>query len=112
MDTDITKPCEMDNLVVVYFGQDCDIFDADCDFDNLLNEYLTTSPEFNLRMLLANLIEIESRPDGVQIFSERYRYDFAPEGWNMTVQGWLNAVKERLIQYMADNGYSVELSHF
>ena len=109
---DIYKPCELDNLVVIYFGQDCDIFDADCNFDNLLNEYLTTSPEFSLRMLLANLVEIESQPDGAKLFSERYRHEFAPEGWDMTAQEWLDTVKDRLISYMIDNGYSTELSHF
>jgi len=112
MNADIYKPCELDNLVVIYFGQDCDIFDADCNFDNLLNEYLTTSPEFSLRMLLANLIEIEFQPDGVQVFSERYRYEFAPEGWNMTAQEWLSTVKARLISYMTASGYSTELSNF
>ncbi|QXA49111.1 hypothetical protein I6L58_20860 [Enterobacter cancerogenus] len=112
MDADIYKPCELDNLVVIYFGQDCDIFDADCDFDNLLNEYLTTSPVFSLRMCLANLTEIESDPDGVKIFSERYRHEFDPEGWNMTAQEWLGTVKARLISYMTAKGYSTELSHF
>lgn len=34
MDTNIEKTCELDNLVTVYFGQDCDIFDENCDFDN------------------------------------------------------------------------------
>jgi len=36
MDTDIEKPCELDNLVTIYFGQECDIFDDNCDFGILL----------------------------------------------------------------------------
>ncbi|WP_312081258.1 hypothetical protein [Pantoea septica] len=38
MDINIEKPCELDNLILIYFGQDCDIFDENFDFDNLLNE--------------------------------------------------------------------------
>lgn len=112
MDTNTDKHCELDNLVMIYFGQDCDIFDADCNFDNLLNEYLTTSSEFSLRMLLANLLEIASQGDGVQVFSDRYGLEFAPERWDKTVQEWLDDVNERLISYMTANGYSTELSHF
>ncbi|HDS6850186.1 TPA: hypothetical protein QH025_000372 [Enterobacter cancerogenus] len=112
MDTNTDKPCELDNLVMIYFGQDCDIFDADCDFDNLLNEYLNTSSAFSLRMLLANLVEISSQTDGVQIFSSRYGLEFAPERWDKTAQEWLNDVKARLISYMTAKGYSTELSHF
>lgn len=112
MDTNTDKPCELDNLVMIYFGQDCDIFDADCDFDNLLNEYLTTSSAFSLRMLLANLLEIVSQTDGVQIFSSRYGLEFAPDRWDKTAQEWLDGVKAQLISYMTAKGYSTELSHF
>ncbi len=72
MDTNSEKPCELDNLVIIYFGQDCDIFDEDCDFDNLLNEYLNTSSEFSLRMLLANLIELSGQADRNEVLIARH----------------------------------------
>ncbi|AWP34846.1 contact-dependent growth inhibition system immunity protein [Pantoea eucalypti] len=112
MDTDMTKSCEMDNLVVAYYGQDCDIFDPDCDFDNLLNEYLATSNPFNLRMLLANIQDFEQESDGLKVFSDRYRYDFAPDRWDMTATQWLSIVKERVIEHLHANGHSSELSKF
>lgn len=112
MDTDMTKSCEMDNLVGAYFGQDCDIFDPDCDFDNLLNEYLNTSPPFNLRMLLANIYEFEQEPEGLHIFDKRYNFDFAPDRWEMTSAQWLHAVKERVIGHLYTHGHSSELSKF
>ncbi|KMK18959.1 hypothetical protein ABW09_06130 [Pluralibacter gergoviae] len=111
MDTNTDKPCELDNLVLIYFGQDCDIFDDNCDFDNLLNEYLTSSSEFSLRMLLANLLEITSQSGGVQVFSDRYGLEFAPERWDKTAQEWLNIVYARLLEYMTAKGYSTELSN-
>ncbi|ORM66247.1 hypothetical protein PRCB_20000 [Pantoea rodasii] len=112
MDTDMTKSCEMDSLVVAYFGQDCDIIDPDCNFDNLLNDYLSTSQPFNLRMLLANIQEFEQEPDGIHIFSERYKYDFAPDRWDMTVVEWLSVVRKRVVDELHANGHSSELSNF
>ncbi len=112
MDADMSKSCEMDNLVVAYFGQDCDIFDPEMDFDNLLNEYLATSHPFNLRMLLANIQEFEQKPDGLAIFSERYKHDFWPDRWNMTAEQWIGIVKVRVIDNLRTNGHSSELSHF
>lgn len=112
MNIDSSKPCELDTLVVVYFGQDCDLIVEDCDFNKLLDEYLTTSTEFNLRMLLANIIEIENQSDGYEVLIARYKGEFAPDLWNMTAQEWLSTVKARLISYMIAKGYSTELSHF
>lgn len=112
MNTDSSKPCELDTLVIVYFGQDCDLIDEDCDFCKLLDDYLNTSTEFNLRMLLANIIEIENQSDGYEVLIARYSGEFAPDLWDMTAQEWLGTVKARLINYMAANGYSTELSHF
>ncbi|KFD17637.1 hypothetical protein GTPT_3044 [Tatumella ptyseos ATCC 33301] len=112
MDTDMTKSCEMDNLVVAYYGQDCDIFDPGCNFDNLLNEYMATSSPFHLRMLLANIQEFEQEPMGLKVFTVRYSVDFAPDRWNMTAAEWLSAVKMRVIEYLHANGNSSELSKF
>lgn len=112
MDTDMTKSCEMDTLVVAYFGQDCDLIDPECDFDNLLNDYLSTSSVFNLRMLLANIKEFEQESDDLQIFSERYKYDFAPDRWGMTAMEWLSVVKKRVVDHLHAKGDSSELSAF
>ncbi|MBV4365498.1 contact-dependent growth inhibition system immunity protein [Erwinia phyllosphaerae] len=112
MDTNIEKQCELDNLVMIYFGQDCDIFDEDCDFDNLLNEYLNTSSAFSLRMLLANLAELNNQPDRCEVLLARYGGEFAPDRWDLTVQEWLDIVNQRLVDYMSKKGYSTELSHF
>ncbi|GAL57716.1 hypothetical protein EV102420_08_01790 [Pseudescherichia vulneris NBRC 102420] len=112
MDTNIEKTCELDNLVTIYFGQDCDIFDENCDFDNLLNEYLSTSSAFSLRMLLANLIELNAQDDRCEVLLARYNGEFAPERWDMSAQDWLDIVNSRLIKYMDEKGYSTELSQF
>ncbi|KGT86455.1 hypothetical protein NG99_25775 [Erwinia typographi] len=112
MDKNIEKPCELDNLVIIYFGQDCDIFDENCDFDNLLNEYLNTSSAFSLRMLLANLSELNGQSDRYEVLLGRYNGEFAPERWGLTAQEWLDIVNQRLIDYMHEKGYSTELSHF
>lgn len=112
MDKNIEKPCELDNLVIIYFGQDCDIFDENCDFDNLLNEYLNTSSAFSLRMLLANLFELNGQSDRYEVLLGRYNGEFAPERWDLTAQEWLDIVNQRLIDYMNKKGYSTELSHF
>lgn len=112
MDANIEKPCELDNLVIIYFGQDCDIFDENCDFDNLLNEYLNTSSSFSLRMLLANLVELNAQADRYEILIARYDGEFSPERWDLTAQEWLNIVNQRLIDHMTEKGYSTELSNF
>ncbi|MBP2168350.1 hypothetical protein J2125_001542 [Erwinia toletana] len=112
MDTNIEKSCELDNLVIIYFGQDCDIFDENCDFDNLLNEYLNTSSDFSLRMLLANLTELNGQADRSEVLLARYGGEFAPDRWEMSAQEWLDIVSQRLVEYMHDKGYSTELSHF
>ncbi|WP_233598527.1 contact-dependent growth inhibition system immunity protein [Erwinia sp. 198] len=112
MDSNIEKTCELDNLVIIYFGQDCDIFDEECDFDNLLNEYLNTSSEFSLRMLLANLIELNAQNDRCEVLLSRYNGEFAPDRWEMTAQEWLDIVNRRLVDYMNEKGYSTELSYF
>lgn len=112
MDNNIEKSCELDNLVIIYFGQDCDIFDEDCDFDNLLNEYLKTSSEFSLRMLLANLIELNSQADRCEVLLTRYGGEFAPDRWELTAQEWLDIVSRRLVEFMDEKGYSTRLSHF
>lgn len=112
MDTNIEKTCELDNLVTIYFGQDCDIFDENCDFDNLLNEYLSTSSAFSLRVLLANLIELNAQDDRCEVLLARYNGEFSPERWDMSAQDWLNIVNSRLIKYMDEKGYSTELSQF
>ncbi|QKJ86473.1 hypothetical protein PMPD1_1517 [Paramixta manurensis] len=112
MDTDSTKPCELDTVVIVYFGQDADLIDENCDFDNLLNDYFSTATEFNLRMLLANLTEIENQEDGYKVIIDRYRGDFLPDRWDMTPDAWVSNVKSRLVDYMNKKGYSTKLSHF
>ncbi|QKJ87980.1 hypothetical protein PMPD1_3047 [Paramixta manurensis] len=110
MDTNIDKTCELDNLILIYFGQDCDIFDENCDLNTLLNEYLTTSSEFCLRMLLANLLELEAQTDRIEVLQVRYDGEFAPQRWDLTAQAWLDMVKQRLLEYMQATGYSTELS--
>ncbi|WP_238082919.1 MULTISPECIES: contact-dependent growth inhibition system immunity protein [Pseudescherichia] len=112
MDTNIEKTCELDNLVTVYFGQDCDIFDENCDFDNLLNEYLSTSSAFSLRVLLANLIELNTQDDRCEVLLARYNGEFAPERWEMSAQDWLDIVTQRLIDFMNEKGFSTVLSQF
>lgn len=112
MDSNIEKACELDNLVTIYFGQDCDIFDENCDFDNLVNEYLSTSSAFSLRMLLANLIELNTQDDRFEVLLARYNGEFAPERWDMSAQDWFDIVNSRLINYMDEKGYSTELSQF
>ncbi|MCX8962723.1 hypothetical protein EHW64_16740 [Erwinia psidii] len=112
MDTNIDKPCELDNLVIVYFGQDCDIFDENCEFDNLLNEYLNTSSVFSLRMLLANLLELSAQADRCEVLLARYDGEFAPDRWELTAQEWLDIVNQRLVSFMNEKGYSTDLSHF
>lgn len=112
MNTDSTKSCELDTVVIVYFGQDADLIDENCDFDNLLKDYFSTSVEFNLRMLLANLIEIENQEDGYRVIIDRYRGDFSPERWDMSPEEWVKNVKLRLTGYMNKKGYSTELSNF
>jgi len=86
MDTHLEKLCELDNLVTIYFGQDCDIFDENCDFNNLLDEYFNTSSAFSLRMLLANLIELNAQDDRGEVLLARYDGEFAPERWDMSTQ--------------------------
>jgi len=112
MDTDTSKPCELDTLVIVNFGQDCDLIDDDCDFDELLNDYLRTSTPFSLRMLLANLKELEEQTDGYTILIARYRGEFAPERWDMTAEQWLKSVEKRVVEHLHDAGHSSELSQF
>ncbi len=112
MDINIEKPCELDNLVIIYFGQDCDIFDEDCDFDNLLNEYLNTSSAFSLRMLLANLTELNGQSDRCAVLLNRYSGEFDPARWELTAQDWLDIVTKRLNDYMEQHGVSTELSQF
>lgn len=104
----MTKSCETDNLVVAYYGQDCDIFDPGCHFDNLPDEYIATSSPFHLRILLANIHKFEQEPLGLKVFTVRYSADFAPDRWNMTAAEWLSAVKVRVIKYLHANGYSSE----
>ncbi|WP_313667941.1 contact-dependent growth inhibition system immunity protein [Atlantibacter sp.] len=110
MDTNIEKPCELDNLVIIYFGQDCDLFDENCDLNNLINEYLNTSSVFSLRMLLANLIELNSQLYRCEVLLARYEGEFAPERWELTAQEWLDIVTQRLIDHMNKKGLSTELS--
>ncbi|HAT23723.1 MAG: contact-dependent growth inhibition system immunity protein [Pantoea sp.] len=112
MDINIEKPCELDNLILIYFGQDCDIFDENFDFDNLLNEYLNTSSAFSLRMLLANLVELNNQADRFEVLLARYGGEFSPERWDLTAQEWLNIINQRLLEYMREKGYSTELSRY
>lgn len=112
MDTNLAKPCELDNLVIIYFGQDCEVIDKECDFDNLLNDYLNRSSAFSLRVLLANLTELHDQADRCQVFLSRYEGEFAPERWDLTAQAWLDIVKQRLVAYMNEKDYSTALSRF
>ena len=112
MDTNREKSCELDNLIIIYFGQDCDIFDANCNFDNLLNEYLNTSSVFSLRMLLANLTELNSQGDRGEVLLARYGGEFVPERWEMTAQEWLDIVSRRLAEFMNAKEIHTGLSPF
>lgn len=110
MDTNTLKPCELDTLVIAHFGQDCDLINENCEFDNLLDDYLSTSMPFNQRMLLANLIEIEEQSDGYDVLIARYRGEFAPERWELSAEEWVKIVKNRTIEFLHANGHSSELS--
>jgi len=110
MDTNTLKPCELDTLVIAHFGQDCDLIDENCELDNLLDDYLSTSMPFNQRMLLANLTEIEEQSDGYDVLIARYRGEFAPELWELSAEEWVKIVKNRTIEFLHANGHSSELS--
>lgn len=112
MDTDTSKPCELDTVIIINFGQDCDLIDEDCDFSTLLYDYLKTATPFSLRQLLANLNEIENQDDGYEVILARYNGEFTPCRWDMTPSEWVSTVRALTVEYLISNGHSANFSEF
>ncbi|WP_156150549.1 contact-dependent growth inhibition system immunity protein [Pantoea sp. BL1] len=86
------------------------MIDENCEFDNLVDDYLSSSRPSNQRMLLANLTEIEEQSDGCDVLIARYRGEFAPERWELSAEEWVKIVNNRKIEFLHANGHSSELS--
>lgn len=96
MDTNLNKPCELDTLITIYFGQDYAIIDESGDVETLLEAYFNDSEKSNLELLLDDIKEIESQNDGYSVFIKRYSFDFDPSLWGFTAQSWLEMIKTRV----------------
>lgn len=97
MDTNLNKPCELDTLITIYFGQDYPVIDESGNIETLLMAYFNDSEKMNVELLLEDIKEIECQTDGYSVFLKRYSFDFDPSLWGYTAQSWLEMIKIKAV---------------
>ncbi|CAI0963668.1 MULTISPECIES: contact-dependent growth inhibition system immunity protein [Serratia] len=92
------KTSELDNLIVVYFGQDYDLINEDGDIAALIAEYIRLATH-QQRQALADEIDALLAQDNVEsLFNQRFGFTFSPELWGTTVPAFLQQARSAAVK--------------
>ncbi|BEM56008.1 hypothetical protein SME20J_46950 [Serratia marcescens] len=94
------KTSELDNLIVVYFGQDYDLINAEGDITALIAEYIRLATH-QQREALVNEIDalLAQDQDNVEpLFNQRFGFTFSPELWGTTVSAFLQQARSAAVK--------------
>ncbi|CAI2503840.1 Uncharacterised protein [Serratia ficaria] len=92
------KTSELDNLIVVYFGQDYDLINEDGDIAALIAEYIRLAT-YQQRQALADEIDALLAQDNVEsLFNQRFGFTFSPELWGTTVPAFLQQARSAAVK--------------
>jgi len=90
------KTRELDNLIVVYFGQDYDLINAEGDMTALIAEYLRVSTHQQKQTLIEEIDALLAQDNVESLFNQRFGFTFSPELWGTTVTAFLQQVRSAL----------------
>ncbi|EMB6253286.1 contact-dependent growth inhibition system immunity protein [Serratia nevei] len=94
------KTCELDNLIVVYFGQDYDLINAEGDITALLAEYIRLATHQQREALIEEIDALLAQDNVESLFNQRFGFTFSPELWGTTVPAFLQQVRSALAKLL------------
>lgn len=92
------KTSELDNLIVVYFGQDYDLINAEGDITALLAEYIRLATYQQREALVKELDELLAQDTVESFFNQRFGFTFSPELWGTTVSAFLQQARSAAVK--------------
>jgi CdiI immunity protein len=85
------------DLIVVFFGQDMDLFGDS--IDEVLDAYVANSSSADwapLRADIARFMATYTDEDADRAFAQRWHNDFDPSRWGLSAMAFLRRVEDRL----------------
>ena len=92
------KTSELDNLIVVYFGQDYDLINAEGDITALIAEYIRLATHQQREALVNELDELLAQDNVESLFNQRFGFTFSPELWGTTVSAFLQQARSAAVK--------------
>ncbi|MGE1561343.1 contact-dependent growth inhibition system immunity protein [Pantoea septica] len=90
---------ELDDLIVIYFGQDHDLIVDGTDIEEKIDAYIEASHKGMRHALIADIDLFLDECDNLdKDFKERYDSSFAPELWGTTPAAFLALVRSKITQ--------------
>ncbi|EMF8145031.1 hypothetical protein I5L07_14620 [Serratia marcescens] len=90
------KTSELDDLIVIYFGQDYDLINAEGDITVLLAEYIRLATHQQREALVKEIDELLVKGNVESVVNQRFEFTFSPELWGTTVPAFLQQVRSAL----------------
>lgn len=92
------KTSELDNLIVVYFGQDYDLINAEGDITALIAEYIRLATHQQREALIEEIDALLAQDNVESLFSQRFGFTFSPELWGTTVSAFLQQARSAAVK--------------
>ncbi|ENM2493296.1 contact-dependent growth inhibition system immunity protein [Serratia marcescens] len=92
------KTSELDNLIVVYFGQDYDLINAEGDITALIAEYIRLATHQQREALVNEIDELLAQDNVESLFNQRFGFTFSPELWGTTVSAFLQQARSAAVK--------------
>lgn len=92
------KTSELDNLIVVYFGQDYDLINAEGDITALIAEYIRLATHQQREALIEEIDALLAQDNVEPLFNQRFGFTFSPELWGITVPAFLQQARSAAVK--------------
>lgn len=101
---------ELNNLVIIYFGQDYDLIDDSDEIEPKIDAYIAASHKGMKYLLLEDIDSFLQLGDSLDsTFQDYYSFHFAPERWGTTAKDFLLLVKKKVSQALEDEEHNLHI---
>lgn len=101
---------ELNNLVIIYFGQDYDLIDDSDEIEPKIDAYIAASHKGMKHVLLEDIDSFLALGDALDsTFQDYYGFHFAPELWGTTPREFLLLVKKKVSQALQEEDHNLHI---
>lgn len=101
---------ELNNLVIIYFGQDYDLIDDSDEIEPKIDAYIAASHKGMKHVLLEDIDSFLALGDALDsTFQDYYGFHFAPELWGTTPRDFLLLVKKKVSQALQKEDHNLHI---